>query len=178
MANNLVGPSIGTRALMDFALPRVEAVALAAFMLWPMAASAQTQSTLLPPECKGKTGGALDQCVRELTAPSSSEFFEAYEEKADPSALLNCNLINRADQGFCIARNEIILECRKVAKHPDFDACTRELIVRPPLPRAANCPRVASGQRDLCALRNKYLSECLQNPWLYFSCLGEKLYSK
>ena len=152
--------------------------AFAAIALFSTAAMAQGQSTLLPPECKGKTSAALDQCVRELTVPTGSEFFEPIEQKTDPRALLNCNLINRADQGFCISRNEIILECRKPARYSDFNACANRLIVRLQSPRAAECARAAPGQREACVVRNKVMGECLKEPWLYFICLGEKLYPK
>lgn len=152
--------------------------ALVAIMLWSTAALAQAQSTLLPPQCAGKTGAQLDQCVRDLTAPTGVEIFEPIEQKTDPRALLNCNMINRADQGFCIARNEIILECRKPAKYANFDACVNPLIARQQRPRSAECSRAAPGQQNACALRNKYMSECLKDPWLYFICLGEKMYTK
>jgi len=83
-------------------------VAFSAFaIVWLGAtlAADQAPSTLLPPECKGKTGTELDQCVRDLTAPSAVETFEPIMRKTDPRALMNCNMINRADQGYCIARN-------------------------------------------------------------------------
>src|SRR5882757_1167075 len=76
-------------------------------------AMAQSQSTLLPPQCADKTGARLDQCVRDLTAPSGNGQFAPIDAKTDLRMLLNCNMVNPADQGFCIARNEIILECRK-----------------------------------------------------------------
>jgi hypothetical protein len=146
-----------------------------AALLWPVAATAADRSTLLPPQCAGKTGAALDECVRDLTAPTGVDVFEPREAKPDPRTLLNCNLLNPADQGFCIARNEIIIECRKPGKYPDFDACVSRLISRPPLPRVADCPQPAAGQPNACALRNKYVAECLKDPWLYFMCLGEKM---
>jgi hypothetical protein len=147
-------------------------------MLWSTAPLAQAQSTLLPPQCAGKTGAQLDQCVRDLTAPTGVEVFEPIEAKTDLRALLNCNMVNRADQGFCIARNEIILECRKPARYADFDACAGQLISRPQQPRIADCSPAAAGQQNACTLRNKYMTECLKDPWLYFMCLGEKMYSK
>ena len=152
--------------------------AFAAVTLWSMGALAQAQSTLLPPQCAGKTGAQLDQCVRDLTAPTASEHFEFIQPKTDPKALLNCNMLNRADQGFCIARNEIIIECRKPAKYASFDACVSGLITRPQRPHVADCSRAAAGQRDACGLRNKYMAECLKDPWQYFICLGEKMYTR
>ena len=152
--------------------------ALAAILLCPANAIAQPQSTLLPPQCAGKTGAQLDQCVRDLTAPTASEHFEFIQPKTDPRAILNCSMLNHADQGFCIARNEIIIECRKPAKYADFDGCVSRLITRPQLPRVVDCSRADSSQRKACALRNKYMTECLQDPWLYFICLGEKMYPK
>src|SRR4051812_30978623 len=89
------------------------------FALTP--AWARAQGTLLPPQCAGKSGAQLDQCVRDLTAPSSVEQFESVEQKPNPAALMNCNLAIPADQGFCIAHNEIVLECRTPKKYPDFD---------------------------------------------------------
>ncbi len=142
------------------------------------AAAAHAQSTLLPPECAGKTGQQLDQCVRDITQTMNFGGFEPTEQKADPRQLLNCLTVNRADEGFCIARNEIILECRNPAKHPDFDACANRLVTRPQLPRAADCARVVPAQRKQCALRNKLFDECLNDPWLYFICLGEKIHAK
>ena len=90
---------------------------------------------------------------------------------------MNCNMVNRADQGFCIAHNEIALECGK-PKYREFDACVVSLIGRPQLPRAGDCQREAPTQRDFCGRRNKFFAECLKDPWLYFICLGEKLYPK
>ena len=143
-------------------------------VLWLYAAAALAQSTILPPECKGKTGAQLDQCVRDVTQPATFDGAEPFTEKVDPRRLLNCLKIYRADESFCIARNEIILECRNYTKHPDFDACATRLITRPQLPRAADCTRAAPAERNRCVLRNKVFGECLANPWLYFECLGEK----
>ena len=136
------------------------------------------QTTLLPPACAGKTGAQLDQCVRDITLPMGPEILELTEQKADPRQLLNCLMVNRADEGFCIARNEIILECRNPIKYTDFDACANRLVTRPRLPRAAECAHVAPAQRNRCAARNKVFSECLKDPWLYFICLGEKINAK
>jgi hypothetical protein len=140
-------------------------------------AFAADQATLLPPQCAGKNGALLDQCVRDLAVPTAIEQIEQEQAKPNPAAILNCNLVNPADQGFCIAHNEIAIECRQ-SKYPDFDACARRLITRPQPPRAAECSRVAVNQRELCAARNKVFADCLQNPWLYFLCLGDKLYAK
>ena len=147
-------------------------------MLWPPASAAQPQTKLVPPQCAGKSGALLDQCVRDSTEPTGAERFEPAERKVNPNAMLNCNTANRADQGFCIARNEIIIECRNVKKHPDFNACTNELITRPQPPRVADCNKVASAGRALCFKRNKVFNECLREPWLYFVCLGEKMAAK
>ena len=141
------------------------------------AADAAEQSTLLPPQCAGKTGAALDQCMRDLTTPTTIEQLEPNGYKPNPAALMNCNFVQSADQGFCIAHNEIVLECRK-PKYQDFDACARNLITRPQTPVAADCSRVAANQRASCELRNKSRAECLQDPWDYFLCIGEKLYGK
>lgn len=151
---------------------------LGVFLIPFLASIAHAQSTLLPPECAGKTGNHLDQCVRDLTPPTGNGQFEPLEPKANPRVLLNCNVVHSADQGFCIARNEIILECRKTPKHADFDACVNQLIARPQRPQAADCARSGGNQQSTCDLRNKYLADCLKDPWLYFSCLGEKTYGK
>ena len=153
-------------------------VVLAAGLLWAPATPAQPQSKLVPPQCAGKSGALLDQCVRDSTEPTGAERFEPAERKVNPNAMLNCNTANRADQGFCIARNEIIIECRNVKKHPDFQACTSELITRPQPPRIADCNNETTARRALCFKRNKVLSECLREPWLYFVCLGEKVAAK
>jgi hypothetical protein len=151
--------------------------AVCAMLVGAAAVHAQAPSTLLPPACAGKSGAQLDQCVRDLTTPTNVEAFEPGEQKPNPAALMNCNLVNRADQGFCIAHNEIALECGK-PKHRDFDACVISLIGRPQLPRAADCRAEPAGQRDICGLRNKVFAECLKDPWLYFLCVGEKIYAK
>ncbi len=151
--------------------------AVCSLMIGSFPVFAQQPSTLLPPACAGKSGAQLDQCVRDLTAPSNVDSFEPIEQKPNPAALMNCNLVNRADQGFCIAHNEIALECGK-PKYREFDACVVSLIGRPQLPRAGDCQREAPAQRDFCGRRNKFFAECLKDPWLYFICLGEKLYPK
>src|SRR4051812_45462454 len=139
---------------------------------------AHAQSTLLPPSCAGKTGAELDQCVRDLTVPTGATQFQPIEQHPDPSQLLNCLMVNRADENFCIAHNEILLECRQRNRHPDFDACTSRLIERQQLPVAADCSRVAAANRNECGLRNKFFAECQQDPWRYFICLGQKIYAK
>ena len=133
---------------------------------------------MLPPQCAGKTGAELDQCVRNITQPINVGGFEPVEQKEDPRQILNCSTVHRADEGFCIAHNEIILECRTPAKYADFDECARRLSERPPQPRAADCVRAAPAQRNQCALRNKVIAECLKDPWMYFICLGQKLHAK
>ncbi|MDB5808773.1 MAG: hypothetical protein JWN94_895, partial [Betaproteobacteria bacterium] len=132
---------------------------------------AHAQSTLMPPECAGKTSAQLDQCVRDLTRPTAIDQIEPVVQ--DSSQMLNCTMVNRADEGFCIARNEIVLECRKAGKYPDFNACANRLVERPQRPVTADCSRVVSAKRNECALRNKFFAECLRDPWRYFTCLGE-----
>jgi hypothetical protein len=153
-------------------------VIAAAIIGWMIPAIAQPQSRLVPPQCAGKSGALLDQCVRDLTEPTGAERFEPAERKINPNAMINCNTANRADQGFCIARNEIIAECRNVSKHPDFQACTNQLITRPQAPRVADCSKEETARRSLCFKRNKVFDECLREPWLYFVCLGEKMAAK
>ena len=142
------------------------------------AAAASAQTTLMPPECAGKTGVQLDECVRNITQPSVFGGFEPFEQTPDPSQLLNCLMVSKADEGFCIQRNEIILECRNRVKNPDFDACVSRLIGRPQLPIAADCSRLPAAQRNRCALRNKSFNECLSDPYRYFICLGDKMNAK
>ncbi len=149
------------------------AIALSASIF---ATAACAQSALLPPECKGKTGAELDQCVRDLTQPSGKEVTELIELVVDPRQLMNCLKTVRADEAYCIARNEIIIECQRPAKYADFDACTKGLIARQPLPRASDCNRAAPAQRNQCALRNKVFADCQSDTWRYFVCLGEKMY--
>ena len=134
------------------------------------------QTTILPPACAGKTGEELDRCVRDLTPPTGADPADATGRNADEAQLLNCKFVDRADENFCIARNEIILTCRKRVKNAEFDACVNRLIQRPQMPGATDCAKTVPAQRKQCDLRNKSLDVCLKDPWRYFSCLGGKLY--
>ena len=149
---------------------------LAVAGLWAVIAHAQ--STLMPPQCVGKTGPQLDQCVRNIAQPTTFESFEPTEQKINTREMTNCVTVNRADEALCMARNDIVIECRKAAKYPDFDACTASMIGRAPPPRAAECGRLPRAQRSQCALRNKVYGECLKDPWLYFFCLAGKMKAK
>ena len=149
------------------------AVALCCFAL-----SAHAQMSILPPQCIGKSGEALDKCVREITAPQYTQRLEPVELKADPMELVNCLRVGRADQEFCIQRNEVILECRNRVRHPDLSKCLAVFIARPTLPRAADCSGVDRELRNECVLRNKVYGECVHDLLRYFICLGEKMSRK
>jgi len=147
---------------------------LAAGALCAAFSAVRAQTNMLPPQCAGKKGDALDQCVREATPPVRSPHAELIEQKPDARMPANCLMVVRADQGFCIARNDAILDCRDPKKYKDFDGCLDTAMKRLPLPGAADCSRIDKTQRTACAQRNKYYKECLADPLRYFICLGEK----
>ena len=142
------------------------------------AAAAHGQSSMLPPACAGMTGEQLDHCVRDITLPQITPRLEPIEAKPDPAQLVNCLHTVRADEDFCIARNEIVLECRNLTKHPDFERCANPLVMAQTMPREANCARVAPARRQQCELRNKVFGECANDPLRYFICLAEKMNGK
>ena len=148
-------------------------VRAALILLLPVAVHAQM--SMLPAQCTGKTGDELDRCVRDITLPMRSERMDPIEQKPDPTQTVNCLKVARADESFCIARNEIVIECRNRAKHPDFDACASRLLSRQDLPRPADCANATPATRNACALRNGALMECGAEPLRYFICVGEKL---
>lgn len=139
------------------------------------AAAAHAQTTMLPPACAGMRGSELDRCVRDITLPQITPTLEPVEAKPDPAQLVNCRMVARADEDYCIARNEIVLECRNRGKHPDFEQCANPLVKAQPAPRAADCARVAPAQRKTCELRNKVFAACTADPLRYFICLAEKM---
>src|SRR4051794_36169907 len=141
-------------------------------LLFSLSVHAQS---MMPAPCTGKTGDELDRCVRDITLPMRSEKMDPIEHKPDPTQTVNCLKVARADEEYCIARNQIILECRNGARHPDFNACANRLLSRQPLPRAADCTRQTAAMRAECTLRNDALSACVAEPLRYFICLGEKL---
>jgi len=138
------------------------------------AAQACAQTSMLPPQCSGKTGDALDQCVREITPPTRSPHVEKVEQKTDPLQLVNCLLALHADEDFCIARNDAILECRNPKKYKDLDACVAAAMKRLQSPRVADCARADKTQKNACLQRNKFYKECFADPLRYFICLGDK----
>jgi hypothetical protein len=138
------------------------------------AAAVYAQSTVMPAACVGKTGAQLDQCVRDIAPSTGSDVFETTAPQLNPRQILNCVVVNRSDEGFCGSRNSVVLECRKTAKYPDFDACATRLIAQVQIPGIADCGRVPRAQRGQCALRNKVFNECLKDPWNYFICLDQK----
>ena len=139
------------------------------------ATAGHAQSFMLPPACMGMTGEQLDRCVRDITLPEITPRLEPIEAKPDPAQPVNCLKVVRADEDFCIARNEIALECRNVTKYPDFEQCANPLVMAQARPRAANCSRVAPARRAECELRNKVFSACVEDPLRYFICLAEKM---
>jgi hypothetical protein len=115
---------------------------------------AAAQSSMLPAPCAGKAGEALDNCVRDIT-PFEPPRVYAKETAPDPRRPLNCKAVDKADMNFCVARNEIVMECANQRKHPDFDQCFASYISNPPLPKAADCSRVPAEKAADCKLRNK-----------------------
>ena len=142
------------------------------------AAAGQAQTTLLPPACAGMTGEQLDLCVREITLPQLTTRMDPTEAKPDPAQPMNCLTVVRADEDYCIARNEIVLECRNRDKHSDFEQCANPLVMAQPKPPVANCSRVAPSRRKECELRNKVFGECTSDPLRYFICLAAKINEK
>ena len=138
------------------------------------AAAGQTQTTMLPPACAGMTGEQLNLCVRDITLPQITPTLEPVEAKPDPAQLLNCRTVLRADEDYCIARNEIVLECRNRGKYPDFEQCANPLTKAQAQPPAANCASAPPAQRKGCELRNKVFAGCFGDPLRYFICLAEK----
>ena len=130
---------------------------------------------MLPSACAGLTGEPLDRCVRDITLPQLTPKLEPVEAKPDPAQLVNCLTTVRADEDFCIARNEIVLECRNLARHPDFEQCAKPLVMAQSMPPVANCERVAPARRKECELRNKVFGECIDDPLRYFICLAGKM---
>jgi hypothetical protein len=141
-------------------------------------AAGYAQNTMLPPACAGMTGEQLDRCVRDITLPQITPKLEPIEAKPDPAQLVNCLTTVRADEDFCIARNEIVLECRNRAKYPDFEQCANSLVMAQPRPPVANCVHAAPARRNQCELRNKVFAACTDDPLRYFICLAEKMNAK
>jgi len=131
------------------------------------------QMSLLPPGCAHLSGNALDQCVREITAPQIVPKLEALEPPPpDPAALANCTRVLAADRDFCVWRNEIVLACRNKSRFPDFSACYSKFIQNIAKPVAANCTSEKSELRNFCSARNLVFERCLDEPVGYFLCLA------
>ena len=132
--------------------------------------------SILPAPCIGKTGEELDKCVRDLVPPLSTRF-EPAETALNPAQTVNCLKVDPADQLFCVARNEVVIECRNALKHPDFDRCFATYIpsvMRARAPAAVNCEREKPQQHAKCASRNAVLTECVADPLRYFLCIDRK----
>jgi hypothetical protein len=93
---------------------------------------------------------------------------------ADPSKTQNCNQVLRADQTFCIGRNEIILHCKSAARNADFMGCFTKYIPNVAKPALANCALEPSDRRGECAARNRHYGACLDEPLSYFLCVGNQ----
>jgi hypothetical protein len=144
--------------------------------LYLFAAAGYAQMSILPAPCIGKTGEELDKCVRDLVPPLSTRF-EPAETVPNPAQMVNCLKVDPADRGFCIARNEVIIECRNALKHPDSDRCFATYvpnIMRASTPAAVKCEREKPEQRAKCASRNAVLTKCVADPLRYFLCIGQK----
>ena len=134
--------------------------------------ASHAQTSILPQQCSGKTGDALDLCVRDLTLPQIVPKLEFAAPVHNPAQLVNCTAVHKADQVFCVARNEIIIECRKQARHPDFDACFADQVANVARPALAACQSEQPVLRKTCAPRNAEFSRCLDDPLRYFQCLA------
>jgi len=140
-----------------------------------VAGTGHAQMSLLPPACASLTGPALDKCVRDITVEQMVPRLEAVEPPpADPSKTQNCNQVLRADQTFCIGRNEIILHCKSAARNADFMGCFTKYIPNVAKPALANCALEPSDRRGECAARNRHYGACLDEPLSYFLCVGNQ----
>ncbi len=135
-------------------------------------ATGHAQMSILPEQCAAKTGNELDRCVRDLALPQIVPKLEFVEPVRDPAQLLNCTKVHAPDQVYCVARNEIILECRRSLKHADFDACFTGYMAQVAKPGRANCQLEKPGLRAACASRNAVFAKCLADPLRYFQCLS------
>jgi hypothetical protein len=88
--------------------------------------------------------------------------------------MINCTHELAADREFCVWRNEIILDCRNKAKHPDFVACFTAYVPNIAKPGVANCAREKTELRAFCTTRNAVFAKCLKEPLSYFLCLANK----
>lgn len=139
------------------------------------AGTGHAQMSLLPPACNNLSGAALDKCVRDITVEQVIPRLEAVEPPPpDPSKTQNCNQVLRADQTYCIGRNEIILHCRNAARYPDFMACFTRFIPNVAKPGPANCALEQADRRSQCAARNQHYGTCLDEPLSYFLCVGNQ----
>jgi len=138
------------------------------------ATAGHAQMSVLPPQCAGKSGDALDKCVRDIMPPQRSQRIEPVELQADPKQLVNCETVNVADRTFCVMRNQNILECRKRQKHPDPEQCLSNAMAGAPVPQVANCAPLAPLKKPECFQRNKVYKDCFADPLRYFICLGQK----
>lgn len=139
------------------------------------AGSAQAQMSLLPPSCAELKGDALDKCVRDISVPQP--VFRIEPSKPPPPNIAHiplCEKVLRADEVFCIGRNEIILACLNKAKYPDFYGCFDKLIPNVARPGVASCEREKPALRAMCPERNAVYAKCLDQPMGYFICLEYK----
>jgi len=130
------------------------------------------QMSLLPPSCAELKGDALDKCVRDISVPQP--VFRMEQAPPPPPNIAHiplCEKVIRADEVFCIGRNEIILACLNKSKYPDFNACFEKFIPNIPKPGVADCARAKPGTRNACEARNAVYTKCLGEPLGYFLCL-------
>ena len=144
-------------------------VALYAVISWS-AALVHAQSSLLPAPCVGKTGAELDACVRDIAPPLKPQL-EPTPLVQNPAQTVDCNKVHRADQGFCLQRNEVIVECRNSSKHPDFRECFDKYIARAVKPDQLNCEKEKGTTRTACLTRNTRAIACINDPLRYFYCI-------
>jgi len=135
-------------------------------------AVARAQSVAPPPACAGKTGEELRDCVRNATPADAAQRVEPFSSGSPYAQTVNCARVYPADRPFCLHRNQVIIECRHRARHPDFQACFQHYIANAPVPGDERCTG-KKAQRSACEQRNAAHAQCRAYPLRYFSCLGQ-----
>ena len=132
----------------------------------------------VPKACAGKSGAALDQCVRDNTPSQIVRDLKPVNNPPKRKEFINCEQVVPADKGYCVRRNEALIECRNSGKHPDFKKCFDEIMQRAPRLRAEDCAGIKPALRAQCPARNKNFETCSFDPYNYFTCLTQKAAKK
>lgn len=131
--------------------------------------------------CTDKTGQNLDLCMKNATRPLFSQGVAPIPpEGKPPPTIVLCRLVGTADYAYCVARNEVILECRTRFKpEQEVRTCADTAMVRKAVKLSpAICLRPAAATRlesARCVLRNRHYRTCAATPYDYFSCLDQKI---